>query len=188
MKRLTLRYKRWLRHRQRYVSRRHRRAATRSPRIVSTNGMVGLYETVQRFTRQLAQRESLYVVWAYCQRLQSPDFQFPGDIEVAPQFLAAAQPRAVLAEWTLEQIAREVIQYAEEQPQGGRTLREWGMLAQIANALRDLEGEIYRRLVGGKKIHLELMRISHRQFVWQQQRPNSRWIIRLLQAIQHATN
>ena len=140
--------------------------------------MVRLYSTVQSLTQQLVCRESFYVVWAYSQYLQIKDFQIPADIEVAPQFVAAALPQVLIAEWTLEQITREVIQYGREQGQGRRSLRQWGTLAQIANTLRDLEGEIYRRFVGAKKIHLELMRISHRQFVWQQQIVNWRWIIR----------
>jgi hypothetical protein len=92
--------------------------------------------------------------------------------------LAAVPPQTVLAEWTLEQIAREVIKYANEESKQGRSLRQWGVLAGMANTLRDLEGEIYTRLVGGRKIRLEMMRISHRQFVWQQQRLHQRWIIR----------
>ena len=59
-----------------------------------------------------------------------------------------------------------------------RTLKRWDTLAHLANTLRDLEGEIYRDLVGGPNIQLELMRIMHRQFVWQQQRFNWTWIIR----------
>jgi hypothetical protein len=164
-------------HRQRYVARR-RGAAARLQRALSTQGIVRLYSTVQSLTRQLAYRDSFYAIWAYSQYLQIKDFQFPDDIEVAPQFLAAVPPQALLAEWTLEQITREVVQYAQGNPQGGRSLRQWATLAQIANALRDLEGGIYARLVGGKKIHLELMRISHRQFIWQQQRLHWRCIIR----------
>ncbi len=137
-----------------------------------------LYAAVQTFARQLAYRDSFYVIWAYSQYLQTSDFKIPNDIEVAPQFLAANPPQALLAEWTLEQITREVVQYANQEPQEGRRLRQWGTLAQLANTLRDLEGAIYARLVGGKKIHLEMMRISHRQFIWQQQRLNWRWIIR----------
>jgi len=139
---------------------------------------VRLYAAVQTFARQLAYRDSFYVIWAYSQYLQTSDFKIPNDIEVAPQFLAANPPQALLAEWTLEQITREVVQYANQEPQEGRRLRQWGTLAQLANTLRDLEGAIYARLVGGKKIHLEMMRISHRQFIWQQQRLNWRWIIR----------
>jgi hypothetical protein len=178
MKRLTLRYKKWLMHRQRYASRQRRAAAARLSHAPSTQRIVQLYATVQKLARQLAYRDAFYVIWAYSQYLQTQGFHIPNDIEVATQFKTAVPPQALLAEWTLEQIAREVIQYANETSQGGRSLRQWATLAQIANALRDLEGEIYARLVGGKKIHLELMRISHRQFIWQQQSLNWRWIIR----------
>jgi hypothetical protein len=140
--------------------------------------MVQLYTTVQKLAQQLAYRDSFYVIWAYSQYLQTTGFHIPDDIEVATQFLSAVPPQSLLSEWTLEQITREVIQSAHEASQGGRSLRQWATLAQIANALRDLEGEIYARLVGGRKIHLELMRISHRQFIWQQQSLNWRWIIR----------
>lgn len=152
--------------------------AIRLSRVPSIRRIARIYTSVQRYARQLSYRDSFYVIWAYSQYLQTSDFQIPNDIEVAPQFLAAAPPQALLAEWTLEQITREVVQYANDEPQDGRRLRQWGTLAQIANALRDLEGEIYARLVGRKKIHLEMMRISHRQFIWQQQRLNWRWIIR----------
>ncbi|WP_424628107.1 hypothetical protein [Bradyrhizobium sp. SYSU BS000235] len=137
-----------------------------------------LYRTVRSHARQLSRRDSLAVIWAYSQFLQLNDFLMPRDIEVAPQFLDA-QPRwGVLPQWRLEQIAREVIRYGDEEARGGRTLKRWGTLAHLANTLRDLENEIYRDLVGGPNIHLELMRVMHRQFVWQQQRFNWTWIIR----------
>jgi len=69
--------------------------------------IVRLYKKVQTFGGQLAYRASFYVVWTYSQYLQLPEFEIPNDIEIAPQYLAAPQPRTLLAEWTLEQIARE---------------------------------------------------------------------------------
>jgi hypothetical protein len=137
-----------------------------------------LYRTVKTLTRQLGLRESLYVIWAFSQYLQITEFEFPEDIEVANQFLAAHPPQAMLAEWTLEQMTREVVRYADEEPTQGRSLRQWAALARIANTLRDLEGEIYAQLVGEDRIHLELMRIAHRQFVWQQYRFDWRIAIR----------
>ena len=178
MKRLTPRYKRWLLHRQRYVSRRRWAATIRLSRFIASRTMVRLYEGVRRIARQLSSTDSFGVIWVYCQYLQTPDFQIPDYIEVAPQFLAAPEPRTMLSEWTLEQITREVIQYAAKEPRANKSLQQWTTLAQIANTLRDLEGEIYAKLVGGKKIHLEMMRISHRQFIWQQHRPKSGGIIR----------
>ncbi len=130
------------------------------------------YRKVKATVRQLGRRESLYVIWAYCQYLQVSNFKIPADIQVADALLNATPPQGILAEWTLEQIAREVIRYADEEPRRGRSLRQWDTLAVIANALRDLEGEIYGKLIGGERIHLELMRIAHRQFAWQQNRLN----------------
>jgi hypothetical protein len=178
MKRLTKRYKKWLIHRQRSVLTRHKLAAARFSRTASLRRIARHYRRVQEIAKQLAYRDSFYVIWSYSQYLQTTDFHIPNDIEVVPQFLAAVEPRTLLAEWTLEQITREVIQNGNEYPQEGRRLRQWNTLAQIANSLRDLEGEIYQTLVGAKRIHLELMRILHRQIVWQQQRPNARWITR----------
>jgi hypothetical protein len=124
-----------------------------------------LYRTIRSDARQLARRDSLAVIWAYSQYLQVNEFPMLGDIEVA-QVLRDAHPRqSILAEWTLEQIAREVIRHGDEEARDGRTLRQWNALAHIANALRDLEGEIYRDLVGAPFIQHELMRIMHRQFV-----------------------
>jgi hypothetical protein len=137
-----------------------------------------LYRTIRSAARQLARRESLAVIWAYSQYLQVDDFQMPEDVEVAQQFRDARPRRRILPEWTLEHLAREVIRYGDEEARDGRTLKRWDTLAHLANTLRDLEGEIYRDLVGGPNIQLELMRIMHRQFVWDQQRFNWTWIIR----------
>jgi hypothetical protein len=136
------------------------------------------YRRVRVTARQLGHRDSLYVIWAYCQFLQVNDFQIPNDIQVANQFLSAHPRQGILAEWTLEQIAREVIRHGDEESRRGRTLRQWGTLAAIANALRDLKGAVYAELVGGQHIHLELMRIAHRQFVWQQHRFHWKPVIR----------
>jgi hypothetical protein len=137
-----------------------------------------LYRTIRNCVRKLGFRESLYVVWAYSQYLQIPDFRLPSDIEASHQFLDADPPQTMLPEWTVEHIAREVIRYADEEPRDGHSLRRWATLAEIANTLRDLENEIYGQFGGPDRIQLELIRITHRQFVWQQQHFGWRWIIR----------
>ena len=137
-----------------------------------------LYRAIRAQTRKLAHRDSLAVIWAYSQFLQVNDFRMPADIQVAQQFIDARPRQGLLAEWTLEQLVREIIRYGDETARDGRTLRSWDTLAALANTLRDLEGAIYRDLVGGPNIQLEIMRIMHRQFVWQQQRYKWTWIIR----------
>ncbi|SFH89994.1 hypothetical protein [Albimonas pacifica] len=126
------------------------------------------YRKVKAIVRQLGCRDSLYAIWAYSQWLQVDDFQFPGDIQVHRSLIDAQLPQAILSEFALEQIAREAILHADILPRRGRTLRQWDTLADIVNGLRALEGEIYSEFQIGKQIHLELMRIAHRQFVWQQ--------------------
>jgi hypothetical protein len=128
-----------------------------------------IYREVRTLVRQLGVRDSLYVTWAYCQYLQLNEFEFPRDIEVGRQFLDSDLPQGILAEWTLEIIAKEAIRHADEEPRRGESLRRWGTLAQVANDIRDLENEVYAHVPEGH-IHLEVMRISHRQFVWQQQK------------------
>ena len=137
-----------------------------------------LYRSIRSQTRKLARRDSLAVIWAYSQFLRVNDFRMPADIEVAQKFIDARPRQGLLAEWTIEQLTREIIRYGDETARDGKTLRSWQTLAVLANTLRDLEGAIYRDLVGGPNIQLEMMRIMHRQFVWQQQRFNWTWIIR----------
>jgi len=106
-----------------------------------------LYRTIRNQIRRLAHRDSLYLVWAYSQYLQHPNFLIPNDIEVAPQFLKADFRQAIIAEWTLEKLACEIIRHADEEAKQSRSLRQWATLAQIANGIRQLEGDIYVQLV-----------------------------------------
>ena len=137
-----------------------------------------LYRSIRSDARKLARRDSLEVIWAYSQFLQVNDFEIPRDIQVSQRFLDAHPKQGILAEWSLEHLAREIIRCGDEVARDGKTLKTWDTLADIANALRDLELEIYKQLVGAKYIQHEMMRIMHRQFVWQQQRFHWRWVIR----------
>jgi len=148
----------------------------RAPDILMT--IQDRYRRIRNQVRRLGRRDSLYVVWAYAQYLQVNDFEFPSDIEVSDQFRRAEIPQGIIPEWTLEQLAREVIRHAGEEADRGRSLRQWGTMAELVTQLRDLEEAIYVAHGGPERIHLEIMRIAHRQFVWQQQRLNWRWIIR----------
>lgn len=126
------------------------------------------YRRIKAIVRELGCRDSLYVIWAYSQSLQVNGFKMPDDIQVHRAFIDAQPRQAIIGEFSLEQIAREVIRHADIEPRRGRTLRNWGTLANVANALRDLEEKIYAEFDTGKLIHRELTRIAHRQFAWQQ--------------------
>lgn len=136
------------------------------------------YRLVRNQLRRLEQRESLAVIWAYSQFLQLRGFRLPRDIEVDRRFRDANLPQGMIGEWTLELMAREVIRHTEPAADRGRTMRTWATFAWIAQALKDLEDQIYAETSEPAQIHLELMRLSHRQFIWQQQRPRTQQFVR----------
>src|SRR5260221_11435683 len=102
-----------------------------------------LYRTIRSDARQLARRDSLAVIWAYSQFLQVNDFQMPQYIEVAQQLRDARPRQGVLAEWTLEHLAREIIRYSDEEARDGKTLRRRVTLAHLRQKLRGLQGGNY---------------------------------------------
>ena len=136
------------------------------------------YRSARNRVRRLGHRDSFYVIWAHSQYLQIRDFRFPPEIEVSQRFLALDLPQALIAEWALEQMAREVAMHSGPAAQRGASLKQWATFADIVQRLKDLENDIYGEMNNPADIHLELMRISHRQFTWQQQRPTSRWFMR----------
>ena len=136
------------------------------------------YRLVKNQLRHLEQRESLAVIWAYSQFLQLRGFRFPRDIEMDRRFRDADLPQAMIGEWTLELMTREIVRHASPAAERGRTLRTWATLASIAQGIKDLEEQVYSEHSDPAQIHLELMRISHRQVVWQQQRPRTQLFVR----------
>ena len=142
------------------------------------HGPVDYYRPLRNRTSNLAWRESLYVIWAYSQRAQIKNFQFPGDIEVTRKYLEAERPGLVVPEWELEIIAREVVLNGGPGNRKDKSLRQWNTLAGIIQSLRDLENEIYGAYGDQANVLIELIRIMHRQLVWQQHYPRSSMLYR----------
>jgi len=120
----------------------------------------------------------LAVIWAYCQFLQVDEFRFPPEIEVFNQYLESDFPQKLISEWELEILAKELILNGNAVAAKGRTLRTWKTLSELVNSLKYLENEIYGLTASPKDILVELIRIAHRQFIWQGNPPNSDSIIR----------
>lgn len=133
-----------------------------------------LYKPLRNKLRSFSCADSLYVIWAYTQFLQFRKFNFPSDIEVDLAFRGATVPQRFIAEWELELIAKEIIINAARKSETSKTLRKWAHMASVVNTLKDLEGAIYRDYGPRTDIWIELNRIAHRQFVWQENAPNSR--------------
>jgi hypothetical protein len=136
------------------------------------------YKPVRNRIAKLARDDALAVIWAYCQYLQVDDFRFPQEIQVEGKFFKLDVPQKWISEWELELLSKEVILNGGLVPSKGRTLRSWGTLSEIINAIKDLESRIYRFFGSKESVLIELVRIAHRQFIWQANPPNSVSIIR----------
>ena len=131
------------------------------------------YKPLRNKIRLLARDDALRVIWAYSQYLQIDEFQIQADIEAAKEYLADDFPQRWIAEWDLEVLAKEIILNANAQASRGRTLRNWKTLSETVNALKALENSIYSKYGSEKNVLIEVIRIAHRQFVWQGNPPNS---------------
>jgi hypothetical protein len=147
-----------------------------------------LYKPLRNHLRQYSLLESLGVVRAYVQHLQF-DQAFPSDIEVDATFLRASDVEKRVYgvhEWELELLAKELILNAPDI--GKKDLRSWKEFSTSINKIKSLENNIgaysaYRTLFQ-KNVLLELYRIAHRQFPWQQ-KPDASAIIRYFKIFSH---
>lgn len=113
--------------------------------------------------------DALRVIWAYSRYLWDRDFQMPSDFEISSIFVNLEHKAQWLTQWDLEVLAKEIILNAGDFGYGSWTLRRWDTLAVVVNALREFEEQV--SAVNQENILIELNRIAHRQFVWQQNTP-----------------
>jgi hypothetical protein len=83
-----------------------------------------------------------------------------------------------MAEWDIEQLAKEAVINAGSVATKQRTLRTWKTLAELVNGLKSLEQDIYRQFGNQGNVQIEMIRVIHRQIIWQANPPNARSIIR----------
>jgi hypothetical protein len=110
--------------------------------------------------------DALNVIWAYSQYLSQSDFRMPADIEVSKEFAALDHKGVWITQWDLEILAKEVILNARDIGGAPRTFRQWDTLAIAINALKEFENKTSP--VNQANILIELNRMAHRQFTWQE--------------------
>ena len=149
------------------------------------NDAFELYKPLRNHLRKVPLIESLGVIRAYAQHLQF-GASFPSDIEVPAWFLqASSNVGKRVYEWELDVLARELLINASL---GGpvdqrNTLRRWSYFAGAINKLKDLENALVALYPEGS-ILIELHRIAHREFPWQQP-PNATWLSRYYRILSH---
>jgi hypothetical protein len=136
------------------------------------------YKQIRNKIALLASDDALSVIWAYCQFLQTPNFHFPPEVEVSKDFLENDFPQRWISEWELELLAKEVILNGKSVASKGRTLRKWKNMSELINAIKAFENKIYGCFGSPESVLVELVRIAHRQFIWQANPPNSTTTIR----------
>ncbi|WP_423414844.1 hypothetical protein RLW55_16780 [Hyphomicrobium sp. B1] len=136
------------------------------------------YRFLRRRIEKCGFADCLFVIWAYSQFLQVRGFQFPPNIEKPNKFLAGDRSGYFIHEWELQTLAEEVILHAQRDgADTTKTLREWRILEGVLQRLRGLENELYGENEGADVL-LEISRIMHRQFPWQQAQPNTKLVYR----------
>jgi hypothetical protein len=136
------------------------------------------YKPIRNKISLLSVEDALSVIWAYCQYLQLPDFKFPKEIEVNPEYLKLSVPRTWISEWDLELLAKEMILNGSVVASKGRTLRTWNVVRETINSIKGFESKICQSFGEPQDVLVELSRIAHRQFIWQSNAPNSASTIR----------
>jgi hypothetical protein len=136
------------------------------------------YKQIRNKIALLASDDALSVIWAYCRFLQTDNSNFPPEVEVSKGFIDNDFPQRWIAEWELELLAKEVIINGKSVASKGRTLRKWKTMSELINAIKAFENKIYGFFGSPKSVLIELVRIAHRQFIWQANRPNSTMTIR----------
>jgi hypothetical protein len=153
--------------------------------LINPMDVFASYKPFRNKISLLAREDAFRVIWAYCQHLQIDDFAIPSDIGVPKGFLGNEVPQRFIAEWELEILAKEVVLNAAATSSKGRTLRLAKTFGDTINTLKTLENEIYGGHRSPGSILIELIRIAHRQFIWQGNPPNAAAIIRYLKIFNH---
>jgi len=136
------------------------------------------YRRLKNHLRRTLLSDSLYVLWSYMQHLQF-NREFNRDIEVAWLYESKdlLGKNRIIPPWKVEVLVKEAILYSSEKI-SSETLKKWNYMALGANKVRSLESKIAKVYVHRSNILREISRMTYRQFVWYQNRPNIAQIIK----------
>ena len=133
------------------------------------------YKPFRNYMRRFQTLPTLVALWSYARHVFDGESLPPGIPVGLPMNLAPLNTH--LYPWDLEILVRETLLHA--QPAAGELdLRHWIVLAKAINHIRRLDGCLSAH-TDGPALLLELNRMAHRQFRWQERQDLS-WISRIL--------
>lgn len=144
-----------------------------------------LYKPLRNQVSQYSLIDSLQVIWGWSQYEQLKDFSLPNWIELPLSIKLNSSETKYPHSWELELMAKEIIIHSNLKLKTKTSLKEWRQLSKCFNKLRKLENDIYGKYSDGNDVMIELMRISHRQFEWQVNRPHASSFIRYFKIFSH---
>jgi hypothetical protein len=120
------------------------------------------YKPFRNYMRRFSRLDSLVDVWQYFLHVLNDVPLPPGYAVDRPSFEPVKRN---VWPWELEIVAREIV--LNSTTKGDRTLRRWNDLAGAINHIKRLDEEAYAAFGDQPDVLLEMYRIAHRQFPWQ---------------------
>lgn len=140
------------------------------------------YKPLRNYLRQFSQIPALAVVYRFIQFVQ---FKSPLPREFDnPQLHTKHKWDMGIFEWELETLAREIILHCP--PNGAKLINGWGRFVTAMNHVKRVENDAWGGGDHAPDILMEILRIAHRQFHWQQGVDQS-YLSRFLKLYDHAS-
>lgn len=142
------------------------------------NADYALYKPLRNYLRQFSLTESLYALWNYARLLQfnkkpNSDMLIPAEYQERDSMMFKGHVHP----WEIDIMAKESIINCEEIT-SKKTLRIWNYLADGVNKLKAFENKLSDKYISENNVLQELIRISHRQFVWESRYPQPKLMVR----------
>lgn len=126
------------------------------------------YKPIRNHLNKLSVEDSIYVIWAYSQNLVF-GHNIPGDIQTIPEYNNAnSWIEKRVFPWELEILIREIIINGLLENVNKKTLKKWSYFSSAINKVKNFQNEISKKYSDQRNILVELFRLSHNQFPWQE--------------------
>ena len=122
------------------------------------------YKPLRNYLRQFSQIPALAVVYRFMQYLQF-DASLPPEFDNPARHSKHKWEKGIF-EWELETLAREIILNCPAA--GAKLMDRWGKFAEAMNHVKRVENDAWGDGDHAPDILMELLRLAHRQFHWQQ--------------------
>lgn len=135
---------------------------------MESDNIFNLYKPLRNHLRKLSIPQSMYVIWAFSQHFVFNN-AIPKDIQTIPEFdNTKSWIEKKFFPWELEILIREILINGKMTDYSEKTLKKWSYLSGSLNKLKNFQNDLSRIYSTKRNVLVELFRISHSQFPWQE--------------------